>query len=116
MAATRGVSNTTPQQDEDSRESCDSQNQFPSSIGTPAKPLAADDPNLTALRLVVREEMSGDNQRLSEQLGHIKEIGPRVHDLENAITDTTTVLDGHENDIGRLQQELSVLYDKTEDI
>lgn len=67
----------------------------------------------------MQEEISGVNGRLSELLQHIKELGSRVHDVESSITDSTTVLTvlkGHEEDIFKLQREVAILNDKTEDL
>lgn len=101
---------------EDSRDSTDSANHFPSKLQPTSGTTTQDDSAMSAFRLVIREELAGMDSRISDLLRHVNEVGTRVDSIETAIADVTTVLEGHEIDSEKFEREIQILQDKNEDL
>lgn len=92
----------------------DSLQQFPTDL---VSPLPLDSDNLLArFRSIVRDEITVASRKLSSDLVRgLKEIGHRTNQLEQRMDLATTVLEGHEEEVDKMNAEITLLKDKLEE-
>lgn len=103
-----------PEPDDTTQHSDDSLLQFPINLVSPTD--AGSDAILQKFRSIVRDEINAASRKLSAELVRgLKELGHHTNQLEQRMDVTTTVLEGHEDEVERLNAELVSLQDKLED-
>lgn len=99
---------------EDPASPADSLQQFPSDL---VSPLPIDTDNMLAkFRSIVRNEITVASRKLSSDMVRgLKEIGHRTNQLEQRMDLATTVLEGHEEEVDKMNAEIELLKDKLEE-
>lgn len=92
----------------------DSLQQFPMDLVNPD--LSNSDAMLSRFRSIVKDEISIPSRKLSSDLMRgLNELGHRTNQLEQWMDLITTVLEGHEDEVDKLNSELESLRDKLKD-